>query len=284
MKALRITMCAVAMLLTVVTLLCAFAHFYVFNPARYEANILCEEFYAASLRQRDKALDELESVVAVEREVLLGFFNDESCKTLARQYVSGLLSEVLEGKTGAMNVRFAPEGFKEYLDSEFAKYDFSDTEYGSSSVAAEKAYEMTVSNMSTAVCFTPQTYVQKALKYIAGIRNAAVTVASLWYLFGIAAVGLFCGAIFMCKKRLANLFMPASFLWCGCMLMFIPAAMVRFGGVASTLELSKNQLYYFLTGALNAMKDGAFITTLVPAILATAALGAAVYFKVQPED
>ncbi len=273
MKALRVIMGSVALLLTVAALLCAFAHFYFFDPERYEADIFCDGFFEAALRERDRGLDELESVVAVEREALLGFFDDESCKDVSRRYVRGLLSEVLEGKKDAMDIKYAPEGLREFLDKEFEKYDFSDTAYGDSATASEKAYDMTVNRMSNAVCFTPQTYVQKALGYISGIRSAVASVCSFWYVFAILAVGLLCGTLFLCRDgRRIGLFMPSAFLWCGCMLVFIPAALVFFGDVADTLELSKNQLYYVLTGGLDAMKAGAFITTVAPAVLSTALL------------
>ncbi len=278
MKILRIFMGFVAMLLTVAALLCAFAHFYFFTPAGYENDILCDEFYAAALNERDKALNELESVVAVDPAVLKEFFNDESCKAVSAQYVRGLLSEVLEGKTGAMEVEYAPTGLREYLQNEFKKYDFSGTEYGDSATAAEKAYEMTVARMSSAVCFTPQTYVQKALRYIANIRSAAETLCSLWYVFAIGAVALAVGTVFMSREgALKGLFLPTAFLWCGCMLVFIPAMLAYFGDIAATLELSRNQLYYFLTGAITAMKDGVFITTVVPAVILTALLGFATW-------
>ena len=73
MKVLRIFMGSVALLLTVAALLCAFANFWFFNPECYEDDIFRDGFFEAALRERDRALDELESVVVVEREALLVF-------------------------------------------------------------------------------------------------------------------------------------------------------------------------------------------------------------------
>ncbi len=279
MKVLRVIMGAVAMVLTVAALLCAFAHFYVFDPEGYEEEIFCEEFYTAALRERDKALDELESVVAVEREVLLGFFDDESCREISRQHVRALLRDVLVGGDNPV-VNYEPEGFREYLKAEFEKYDFSETEYGDSATAAEKAYEMTVKRLSSAACFTPQSYVQKALRYVSGVRDTVASLCSFWYLFALGAVLLLVGTAFMDREGVrSGLFLPAAFLWCGCMLVFIPAALVFFGDVASDLELSKNQLYFFISGAINTLKSGVFTVSVVPAAIATALLGYSTYQK-----
>ncbi len=278
MKALRIVMGTVACLLTVVTLLLAFASFYVFEPKRFEADIFTEEFYDAVLLHRDKALDELESVVAVEREELLGFFDDAECKALAEKYVRALLNDVLVGGNSIESVAFDSAELEAFIHGEFKKYDFSETEYGDSESAAVKACEMVNAKLTTAVCFTPQNYVQKALRYVAGVRDGVSALSSFWYLPAVIAVLLYVG-MFLLKRDLTGLFMPSAFLWCACALVFIPAAMLYFGDVASTLELSKNQLYYFLFGVLTTVKNGIFITTVIPFAIATVTLALASFFK-----
>ncbi len=282
MKALRITMGVVACLLTVAALLSAFAHFYVFNPKKYEDEIFTDGFYAAVILHRDKALDELESVVDIEREVLLTHFGDAECKAVAEDYVRALLRDVLLGGSSIDRVGFDTAELDSYIHTEFAKYDFSETEYGDSDTAAAKASEMVSAKLKTAVCFTPQNYVQKALRYVASLRDLVVELCSYWYIPAMLAVALYIGMVLL-MKRASGIFMPAAFLWCGCALVFIPAAMLFFGDVASGFELSKNQLYYFILGVVETVKSGLLITSVVPFCIASALLGVGSYFKAKDE-
>lgn len=256
------------------------ANFYIMNTERYEKYILTDNYYETVLDARDKAFDSFGSTIEVDSARLKTYFSDDMCKNLAAEYVRAVFFDMKHNTKTASSVIAESDGLKAYLTETFSEYDFSDTEYKTAEAAANSAYTLICEAMNSAVRFMPNKVMSALTKTIAPFWAMVDGVVKYWLLFFAGALVLYLAMFYISGHRhaCAKLFGAASSFWCAVMSLFIPIAVVYAGTAGVSLDLDKNALLYFLDGFINSLRNGVFFTTLVFAVLATAALVVAGYF------
>lgn len=272
---LRVLVAVMACLLFVLSSIMFMAKLCFLNEDRYVSSVLDDDFYDSVLKSRRDNLSALGTMIELDDEALNKYASEEVCLELSEKYVRGVFSDML-GHSDREVVSFSSDELLVYIKEDFKGYDFSDTPYKTSDVAAEKAYNMVCAEINDAVLFIPES-VTKEINKASGAFNVLDSIASLWFLPLLLGLGLLAVVVFVRQSSdlWNNLFGASVSFWAASVLIFAPVVILFWGTGSDTLELDKDTLYHFIDGCISAVRGAAFTFATVYFCLASALLAAA---------
>ena len=271
--ALRIIALALAALLAATGLTAVFLSLWLFKAEDYEKYILTEDFYLSVLKERDENISSLGVVIALDENALHELIPDETCKTLAAEYVRAVLSDLINGGNRSETVSFSSEELRAYIFEILKDEDYSDsTEYKDAAEAAQGAYEMLTANVDAAFCFMPHGDFAKIQRAATALTVKASFSYKLWFVYFLLSAALFTAAWFLGLEKSASrrVFELFGAVWCGVMLLFVPAVIFFFSNPAP--DLGRTPFYYFFYGCISNLRISSVLFTLAAFVPSTALL------------